>query len=54
MLRGWAGGASLAPFASSLGPRAAELGIVLSEFGALPAGQERALHTGETDSQRLR
>ena len=38
MLRGWAGGASLAPFAERLGPRAAELGLVLPELGAAGAG----------------
>ena len=33
MLRGWAGGGSLAPVAERLGPRAAELGLILPELG---------------------
>ena len=54
MLRGWAGGASLAPLAGKLGPRAAELGIVLSEFGAPSAAPDGSLRAGEADARRLR
>ena len=54
MLRGWAGGASLAPLAGELGPRAAELGIVLPEFGAPSAAPDGTLRAGEADAQRLR
>ena len=54
MLRGWAGGASLAPFAERLGPRAAELGLVLPELGAAGAGGATPLHGPETGAQRLR
>ena len=43
MLRGWAGGASLAPLAGRLGPRAAELGALLPEFGAPVAGEDGTL-----------
>jgi DNA-binding SARP family transcriptional activator len=53
MLRGWAGGASLAPLAERLGPRAAELGIVLPEFG-VPAAQAGTLRGSEQGEQRLR
>ena len=54
MLRGWAGGASLGPFAERLGPRAAELGLVLPELGAAGAGEATPLHGPETGAQRLR
>ena len=54
MLRGWAGGASLGPFAERLGPRAAELGLVLPELGAPGAGEATPLHGPETGAQRLR
>ena len=54
MLRGWAGGASLAPLAERLGSRAAELGVVLPEFGPGSAGQDGALRSGEADMRRLR
>ena len=54
MLRGWAGGASLAPLAGRLGPRAAELGIVLSEFEAPAAAPDGTLRAGEADARRLR
>ena len=54
MLRGWAGGASLAPLAERLGSRAAELGVVLPEFGPQPAGQDGSLRSGEADTRRLR
>ena len=53
MLRGWAGGASLAPVAERLGPRAAELGIVLPELG-LPAADPGSLRGSEQGAQRLR
>jgi DNA-binding SARP family transcriptional activator len=54
MLRGWAGGASLAPLAERLGARAGELGIVLPEFGAPAAGPGGTLHGSEVGAQRLR
>ncbi|HTE63439.1 MAG TPA: AAA family ATPase, partial [Solirubrobacteraceae bacterium] len=55
MLRGWAGGASLAPLAERLGQRAAELGIVLPEFGARVAGDAGStLRGSELGAQRLR
>jgi len=54
MLRGWAGGASLAPLAERLGARAAELGFLLPEFGPIPAGQDGALRIGEAGTVRLR
>jgi DNA-binding SARP family transcriptional activator len=56
LLRGWAGGASLAPVAGRLGPRAADLSLVLPELGpARPEpqlGGER-LRSGEADGRRL-
>ena len=53
MLRGWAGGASLAPLAERLGPRAGGLGIVLPELG--PADADGATLSGpESGAQRLR
>jgi DNA-binding SARP family transcriptional activator len=54
MLRGWAGGASLAPLAERLGPRAAELGIVLPEFGPAASGDGSSLRGSELGAQRLR
>jgi DNA-binding SARP family transcriptional activator len=53
MLRGWAGGASLAPLAERLGPRAADLGIVLPEFGP-PAEDAGTLRGPDLGAQRLR
>jgi hypothetical protein len=52
MLRGWADGASLAPLAERLGPRAAELGLLLPEFG--PVAASPSLRSGEPDTRRLR
>ena len=57
LLRGWAGGASLAPVAARLGGRAGDLGIVLPELGPAPAEPEvggEPLRTGEADARRLR
>jgi len=54
MLRGWAAGASLAPLAERLGPRAAELGIVLPEFGEPASANGRTLGGSELGAQRLR
>jgi DNA-binding SARP family transcriptional activator len=54
MLRGWAGGASLAPLGEPLGPRAVELGVVLPEFGPMPGGEEVELRAGEAGTRRLR
>ena len=54
MVRGWAGGASLAPLAERLGSRAAELSVVLPEFGPPSAGQDGSLRSGEADTKRLR
>ena len=54
MLRGWAGGASLAPFAGRLGARAAELPLVLPELGTPEAGGAASLHGPEQGAQRLR
>jgi DNA-binding SARP family transcriptional activator len=54
MLRGWAGGASLAPLAVRLGPRAAELGIVLPEFGPATSGDGGSLRGLDLGAQRLR
>ena len=54
MLRGWAGGASLAPLAAQLGPRAAELGALLPELGDPAAGDDGTLRGKAFDSQRLR
>jgi tetratricopeptide (TPR) repeat protein len=56
LLRGWAGGESLAPVAGRLGARAADLSLVLPELG--PARAERGsggepLRTGEADGRRL-
>jgi DNA-binding SARP family transcriptional activator len=54
MLRGWAAGASLGPLAERLGPRAAELGIVLPEFGPPAAADGGTLRGSELGAQRLR
>ncbi len=54
MLREWAGGASLAPLAERLGSRAAELGVLLPEFGPEAAGRDGALRSGEAGTRRLR
>jgi tetratricopeptide (TPR) repeat protein len=54
MLRGWAGGASLSPLAGRLGPRASELGIVLSEFETPAIAPDGALRAGEADGRRVR
>ena len=56
MLRGWSAGAPLDSLRERLGPRAAELGILLPEFGPPPADH---LATGsitgpEADAQRYR
>jgi DNA-binding SARP family transcriptional activator len=54
MLRGWAGGASLAPLADRLGQRAAELGIVLPEFAASAPPDAGTLHESDLGAERLR
>jgi DNA-binding SARP family transcriptional activator/tetratricopeptide (TPR) repeat protein len=54
MLRGWAGGASLAPLAERLGSRAAELGIVLPEFTAPAPPDAGTLREYDLGAQRLR
>ena len=54
MLRGWAAGASLEPFAERLGPRAAELGLVLPELGAAGRSGATPLHGPESGAERLR
>jgi hypothetical protein len=54
MLRGWAGGASLAPLGERLGSRAAELALVLPEFGPQSAGHDEGLRAGEAGTRRLR
>jgi DNA-binding SARP family transcriptional activator len=54
LLRGWAGGASLAPLAERLGPRAAELGIVLPELGVPAPMAGESLRGHEPDERRLR
>ncbi len=55
MLRGWAGGASLEPLRERIGPRGAELGLLLPEFGA-PAHDQLAVASLrlETDPARMR
>ena len=55
MLRGWSGGASLDPLRERLGARAAELGLLLGEFGA-PAPEQPAAASlrHETDPARMR
>ena len=42
MLRGWSAGAPLDSLRERLGPRAAELAILLPEFGAAAGGPPRA------------
>ena len=54
MLRGWAGGASLAPLAERLGPRAAELGVLLPELGPPASGDGGSLRGPELGAERLR
>ncbi len=55
MLRGWSGGQSLEALAPRLGARAAELGIVLPEFGAPSAPSPSSLRGDEVlDAQRHR
>ena len=54
MLRGWAAGASLAPLTERLGPRAAELAILLPEFGDPARDEAGTLRGGEFDAQRVR
>jgi DNA-binding SARP family transcriptional activator/tetratricopeptide (TPR) repeat protein len=55
MLRGWSGGASLAPLGERLGARAADLGALLPEFAeAVPAQLAPPVVRGEGDSRRLR
>ena len=55
MLRGWSAGAPLDSLRDRLGPRAAELGILLPEFGPPPADHQAGAITGpEADAQRFR
>ncbi len=54
MLRGWAGGESLAPLAERLGARADELGILLPEFAARAPLDAGTLRESELGTQRLR
>lgn len=57
MLRGWSAGAPLDTLRDRLGPRAAELSILLPEFGAPPADHQTSsagLGGGEADAQRFR
>ena len=55
MLRGWSGGQSLEALAPRLGARAADLGIVLPEFGAPSAPSPSSLRGDEVlDAQRHR
>jgi DNA-binding SARP family transcriptional activator len=55
LLRGWAGGASLAPLGERLGARAAELGAVLPELAVAERdGGGEPLRSGEPDARRLR
>jgi tetratricopeptide (TPR) repeat protein len=55
MLRGWSAGAPLDVLRDRLGPRAAELGILLPEFGPPPADTVPAAMSGsEADAQRFR
>ena len=52
MVRGWSSGASLEPLRERLGVRAAELGILLPEFGPPPA--DSATAADDPDARRLR
>jgi DNA-binding SARP family transcriptional activator len=54
MLRGWSAGTSLEPLRERLGSRAAELGILLPEFGPPPSGAPPALRAAGADVQRVR
>lgn len=57
MLRGWSAGAPLDVLRDRIGPRAAELSILLPEFGAPPADHNTSsagLGGGEADAQRFR
>ena len=59
MLRGWAGGASLAPLRDRVGPRAAELGVLLPELGPAPEDLDAisgsaSLRGVEGDARRYR
>ena len=54
MVRGWSSGASLEPLRERLGPRAAELAILLPELGPVPAGTEAELRQNDPDGRRLR
>jgi tetratricopeptide (TPR) repeat protein len=56
MLRGWSAGAPLDSLRDRLGPRAAELAILLPEFGPPPADHQAAgvLSGPEADAQRFR
>jgi DNA-binding SARP family transcriptional activator/tetratricopeptide (TPR) repeat protein len=54
MLRGWSGGASLAPLAARLGARAADLGALLPELEEpAPSHLAPPVVRGEGDSRRL-
>ncbi|WP_028059144.1 ATP-binding protein [Candidatus Solirubrobacter pratensis] len=53
MLRGWSAGAPLDALRDRLGPRAAELGILLPEFGP-PPPETLAMSGPEADAQRFR
>ena len=56
MLRGWSAGAPLDSLRERLGPRAAELGILLPEFGPPPADHltPGSITGPEADAQRYR
>jgi DNA-binding SARP family transcriptional activator len=55
MLRGWSGGASLEPLRARLGPRGAELGLLLPELGPpVPEPAAPAALRHETDPARIR
>jgi DNA-binding SARP family transcriptional activator len=54
MLRGWSAGAPLDALRDRLGPRAAELAILLPEFGAPPADHTNGVTGAEADAQRFR
>src|SRR5205085_9847118 len=56
MLRGWSAGAPLDSLRDRLGPRAAELAILLPEFGPPPADHlaSGGLPGSEADAQRFR
>ena len=52
MLRGWSAGAPLDSLRDRLGPRAAELGILLPEFGSPPS--DVVMSGADADAQRFR